>query len=100
MARKMAMRPEHQQIFQTLSAVEAAFVEQTAAKKRPLRANMEFYKGVVFLALGIPKEFFTATFAASRVFGWVAHTVEQREDNRIIRPSALYVGPMRPEAIR
>ena len=99
MARKIALRPEHQRIFQTLSAVEAAFVEQTAAKKRALRANMEFYKGVVFLALGIPKEFFTATFAASRVFGWVAHTTEQREDNRIIRPSALYVGRMRSAVI-
>jgi citrate synthase len=60
---------------------------------------MEFYKGVVFLALGIPKEFFTATFAASRVFGWIAHTIEQREDNRIIRPSALYVGPMRSDVM-
>jgi citrate synthase len=95
MARKIATRPEHQRIFETLSAVETAFIEQTAAKKRSLRANMEFYKGVVFLALGIPKEFFTATFAASRVFGWLAHTCEQRADNRIIRPSALYVGEMR-----
>src|SRR5690606_18449946 len=92
MARKIATRPEHQRIYETLSAVEAAFVEQTAAKKRALRANMEFYKGVVFLALGIRKEFFTATFAASRAFGWLAHIVEQRADNRIIRPSALYVG--------
>lgn len=93
MARKIATRREHQQIFETLSAVEAAFVERTALKRRALRANMEFYKGVVFLALGIPKELFTATFAASRVFGWVAHTIEQRQDNRIIRPAALYVGP-------
>ena len=91
--RKIATRPEHQRIFETLSAVEAAFMEQTAAKRRSLRANMEFYKGVVYLALGIPKEFFTAAFAASRAFGWVAHTVEQRKDNRIIRPSARYVGP-------
>jgi citrate synthase len=44
-----------------------------------------------------PKELFTATFAASRVFGWVAHLVEQRAENRIIRPSAHYVGPpLRP----
>ena len=54
---------------------------------------MEFYKGVVCLSLGIPKEFFTVTFAASRVFGWIAHIVEQRQDNRIIRPAAHYVGP-------
>ncbi len=93
MARKIATQPEHDRLFETLSAVESAFVERTAAKRRALRANMEFYKGVVFLALGIPKELFTATFAASRVFGWVAHTIEQRKDNRIIRPAALYVGP-------
>jgi citrate synthase len=93
MARKIATRPEHQRIFETLSAVEGAFVERTSSKRRALRANMEFYKGVVFLALGIPKELFTATFAASRAFGWVAHTIEQRQDNRIIRPAALYVGP-------
>ena len=54
---------------------------------------MEFYKGVLCLSLGIPKEYFTATFAASRAFGWLAHIVEQRSDNRIIRPAALYVGP-------
>ncbi len=93
MARKIATRPEHQRIFETLSAVEGAFVDRTAHKRRALRANMEFYKGVVFLALGIPKELFTATFAAARVFGWLAHTIEQRADNRIIRPAALYVGP-------
>ena len=53
---------------------------------------MEFYKGIVCLGLGIPKELFTATFAASRVFGWTAHIGEQRADNRLIRPSAHYVG--------
>jgi 2-methylcitrate synthase len=45
------------------------------------------------LALGNEKEYFTATFAASRVFGWIAHIVEQRQDNRIIRPTAHYIGP-------
>jgi len=59
---------------------------------------MEFYKGVLCLALGISKEYFTATFAASRVFGWLAHIVEQRQDNRIIRPAALYVGPKPQQA--
>jgi len=68
-------------------------VEQTSAKSRPLRANMEFYKGIVCVGLGIPKELFTATFAASRAFGWTAHIGEQRAANRLIRPSAHYVGP-------
>lgn len=93
MAEKIAVEPSLRRVLDTLSAVDAAFVEQTSAKRRALRANLEFYKGVVCLALGIPKELFTATFAASRVFGWVAHIVEQRADNRIIRPSAHYVGP-------
>ncbi|MFL6549481.1 MAG: citrate/2-methylcitrate synthase [Povalibacter sp.] len=98
MADKVAIDPDHRRIFQTLIAVEAAFVEQTSAKRRALRANMEFYKGVLCLALGISKEYFTATFAASRVFGWLAHIIEQRQDNRIIRPAALYVGPKPQQA--
>lgn len=93
MANRIAKEPAHRKLFDTLSAVEAAFVEQTSTRKRALRANLEFYKGVVCLSLGISKEFFTATFAASRMFGWVAHIVEQREDNRLIRPAAHYVGP-------
>ena len=93
MARKAIRDPQHQRILDTLIAVENAFVEQTSTRRRALRANMEFYKGVLCLALGIDKEFFTATFAASRMFGWVAHIVEQRQDNRIIRPAVHYVGP-------
>jgi citrate synthase len=97
-AERVAVTPDLRNLLATLLAVEAAFVDQTSAKKRTLRANMEFYKGVLCLALGIDKEFFTATFAASRMFGWVAHIVEQRKDNRLIRPSAHYIGPApRPE---
>jgi citrate synthase len=92
MAEKVAVEPSLRNVFETLSAVDAAFVTQTATKRRVLRANMEFYKGVVCLALGIPKELFTATFAASRVFGWLAHVLEQRANNRLIRPAAHYVG--------
>jgi citrate synthase len=93
MAQRLAVTPEHRQLLNTLLAVEAAFAEQTRTKPRALRANLELYKGLTCLALGIGKEFFTATFAASRAFGWVAHIVEQRADNRIIRPSVHYVGP-------
>jgi citrate synthase len=92
MAEKVAVEPSLRNVFETLSAVDAAFVTQTSAKRRVLRANMEFYKGVVCLGLGIPKELFTATFAASRVFGWLAHVLEQRANNRLIRPAAHYIG--------
>jgi citrate synthase len=93
LAGRFATQPENRRLLDILSAVEEAFVAQTAAKKRLLRANMEFYKGIIYLALGIPKEYFTTLFSASRAFGWTAHIVEQRDDNRIIRPTAQYIGP-------
>jgi citrate synthase len=93
LAEEIASQTHEKQLLETLEAVDEAFVAQTAHKKRALRANLEFYKGIVFLALGLPKEFFTATFAMARIFGWSAHIVEQRKDNRIVRPSANYIGP-------
>jgi citrate synthase len=93
LAQEVATEPAEQQLLQTLTAIETAFVAQTAQRKRALRANLEFYKGVVYRALGLPKEFFTATFALARIFGWTAHVVEQRRDNRIVRPTAHYIGP-------
>jgi citrate synthase len=93
LAEEIASTDQEKNLLETLKAVDAAFVAQTAHKNRSLRANLEFYKGVVYLALGLPKDFFTATFAIARVFGWSAHIVEQRKDNRIVRPSANYIGP-------
>ena len=93
LAEEIAGTEREKNLIEILKAVDAAFVAQTAQKKRSLRANLEFYKGVVYLALGLPKDFFTATFAIARVFGWSAHIVEQRKDNRIVRPSANYIGP-------
>jgi len=92
-AQQIAKSGQPKQLFEVLVAIDEAFAEQTRTRKRALKANLEFYKGVVYLALDIPKELFTACFAAARIFGWVAHVVEQRQDNRLIRPTALYVGP-------
>lgn len=78
----------------TLVAIEARFTERMREKNKPLYANLEFYKGIVYSAAGLPPDFFTATFAMARVFGYVAHFMESRKDNRIIRPSARYVGRM------
>ncbi|MEM4358626.1 MAG: citrate/2-methylcitrate synthase, partial [Candidatus Caldarchaeum sp.] len=49
--------------------------------------------GPVFTLLGLEKELFTPIFAAARSVGWIAHVLEYWEDNRLIRPRAVYVGP-------
>jgi citrate synthase len=77
-----------------LEAIEARFRERMLEKGKSLYANLEFYKGVVYRAVGLPADFFTATFAMARVFGYLAHFIESRVDNRLIRPAARYVGVM------
>ncbi len=81
--------------------VEGAVVRTLAELKpgRSLFANVEFYAGVVMEACGIPREMFTPTFAVSRTVGWCAHVLEQAGANRLIRPSARYVGPPAPEPV-
>jgi citrate synthase len=54
--------------------------------------NVEFYAAAVLRGVGLPKDFYTPTFAASRTIGWTAHVLEQISDNRLIRPAAEYVG--------
>jgi len=66
---------------------------------RKLYTNVEFYAGVVMNSCGVPREMFTPTFASSRVIGWCAHILEQAADNRLIRPSAQYVGEAPPVAV-
>ena len=66
---------------------------------RRLYANVEFYAGVVMASCGIPRELFTPTFTCSRAVGWCAHVLEQASDNRLIRPSARYVGPPPPQPV-
>jgi citrate synthase len=82
-------------------AVEQTVVEVLAELKpgRDLYANVEFYAGVVMDHCGLPRELFTPTFASSRVIGWCANILEQAADNRIIRPSARYVGPPPPQPV-
>lgn len=79
-------------------AAEAEVIKvlDEAKPGRPLRANVEYYAGVVMEACGVPREMFTPTFACSRVVGWTAHVLEQSRDRKIIRPSSRYVGPPVP----
>jgi citrate synthase len=66
---------------------------------RRLYTNVEFYSGVVMNSVGLPRDMFTPTFACGRTVGWTAGICEQAANNRLIRPSALYVGPAAPRPL-
>jgi citrate synthase len=75
-------------------AVEAAALEELAARKpdRVLGTNVEFWSAVVLDFAEVPPHMFTSVFTCARVAGWSAHILEQKRANRLIRPSARYVG--------
>ena len=68
-------------------------VEEVMRREKDLFPNLDFYSASAYHFLGIPTELFTPIFVLSRVAGWLAHVFEQRADNRLIRPSAVYTGP-------
>ena len=75
-----------------LYAVSEA-IETLMWDEKQLFSNADFYSASAYHFLGIPTELFTPIFVCSRVSGWAAHIIEQRADNRLIRPSAEYIGP-------
>ena len=68
-------------------------IEKLMWDEKQLFANADFFHAAAYRFLGIPTRLFTPIFVCSRVSGWTAHVMEQRNNNRIIRPSADYVGP-------
>jgi 2-methylcitrate synthase len=68
-------------------------VEEVMWREKKLFPNADFYHASAYHFMGIPTPLFTPIFVMSRLTGWAAHVMEQRANNRIIRPSADYVGP-------
>ena len=68
-------------------------VEKVMWDEKKLFANADFFAASVYHFMGIPTYLFTPIFVCSRITGWAAHVMEQRSDNKLIRPAADYIGP-------
>jgi citrate synthase len=89
---KLSAKNNDFRYYEILKEIESVFRERMEEKGRPIYPNVDFFSGAVYLMLGIKPLLFTPLFAAGRVAGWLSHILEQRIDNRLFRPRALYNG--------
>ena len=88
MSRQLAEEKGDMTLYEVSEAIEKVMWDE-----KKLFANADFFAASVYHFMGIPTYLFTPIFVCSRITGWAAHVMEQRADNKLIRPAADYVGP-------
>ena len=94
-AERLYRRAGDMALYELARSVEATALALLAEYQpgRSLQTNVEYYTALLLHGLGLPTELFTPTFAVSRTAGWIAHSLEQRQQSRLIRPQSEYIGP-------
>jgi 2-methylcitrate synthase len=87
-AEKLQAGHEHAHYYPVSEAIEKVMWDE-----KKLFPNLDFFSASAYHFMGIPTPLFTPIFVVSRITGWSAHIMEQRGDNRLIRPGAEYIGP-------